>query len=461
MNEAAQAPVHSSALGGGRRSLTIHVGVVLAVLAGVVSAPVLEATIFPAGTLSNTSRRALALFGSQVVLAGLAAYLLVRRPRLTSIHLTAFSLLGLLAAGVATLLLQLFFTPPVIASGWKAFATTGEQNELGFRGQSIQYGDDDYVVVMLGDSQVEAMGLPFHAMPERALEAQLQAPERRTRIFTIGAGGYGTDQEYLAIEQYLARYRADLVVLWQTPANDIWNNVFNTHMASRNPKPTFWLGDDGNLEGPTEALGQPLAASGIVAVSLFERTVGLPFRERSWERRLPTPYQPLDRYDGPVRLEWQQRWDTNLGRMRDEELATEKSHMAVLLTPRSPRMQYGLDLTRALMLRIKAAVERQGGTLVVMQALPPPNPGEPDEAVYVLEGKYFRTSTAQERNNWEYVNSGFPTELVPVTVPDWRISRDDAHLNKDATAQVMTDLAGRLRVHLDRSRKPAAVRIDG
>jgi hypothetical protein len=31
--------------------------------------------------------------------------------------------------------------------------------------------------------------------------------------------------------------------------------------------------------------------------------------------------------------------DTNLGRMRDENLATEKSHMAVMLSPRSKRMR--------------------------------------------------------------------------------------------------------------------------
>jgi hypothetical protein len=445
-----------------RRNLALHIGVALVIVAVMLSGRLLEATVFPSGTIVGTNRKAGALLTVQAVFAAVGLYLIARRPRVTAVHVTAFVLLGSTTAAAAAALLQLAYVPPRLVSGWKAFAAPAERNQLGFRGQRIDYATGDYVVVLLGDSQVEAMGLPFQAMPERALEAHLQIPNRRTRVFSIGAGAYGTDQEYLAIEQYLARYRADLVVLWQTPANDIWNNVFNTHMASRNPKPTFWLDEARHLQGPSERLGEPLAASGVVAISLFERTVGLPFRERSWERRLPEPYQPLEGYKGPVRLEWQQRWDTNLGRMRDEELDTEKSHMAVRLTPRSPRMQYGLDLTRSLMHRIKAAVERQNGTLVVMQAVPPRNPDEPDEAVYVLQGKYFRTSTAQERSNGEYVNNGFLTELVPVTVPDWRISRDDAHLNRDATAQVMADLADRLRVHLEGSRKPAlAVRIDG
>ena len=398
----------------------------------------------------------------QAVLAAVGVYLIARRPRVTTVHLMAFVLLGSMTAVAIAVLLQVAYVPPRVVSGWKAFAAPAERNQLGFRGQRIDYTQDDSVVVLLGDSQVEAMALQFSAMPERILETRLAATGRRVKVFSLGAGAYGTDQELLALEAYLTTHRADIVVLWQTPANDIWNNVFNTHMASRNPKPTFWLDDAGHLQGPAETAGAPLAASAIVAVSLFQRTVGLPLRERAWTRRLPEPYQPLARYDGPVRMEWQQRWDTNLGRMRDEELETEKSHMAGLFTPRSPRMQYGLDLTRALMHRIKAAVERQGGTLVVMQALPPRGADEPDEAVYVLQGRYYRTSTDQERSNWASVNSGFATELIPVTIPDWRVSRDDAHLNKDATAQVMTDLADRLRGQLERSRKPAlAVRIDG
>ena len=135
--------------------------------------------------------------------------------------------------------------------------------------------------------------------------------------------------------------------------------------------------------------------------------------------------------------------------MRDEELDTEKSYMAVRLTPRSPRMQHGLDLTRSLMHRIKAAVERQNGTLVVMQAVPPRNPDEPDEVVRA-SGERFSTSTAQERQlgiRQQRVSHG----AASVTVPDWRISRDDAHLNKDATAQVMADLADRLRAQLEGS----------
>jgi hypothetical protein len=111
-------------------------------------------------------------------------------------------------------------------------------------------------------------------------------------------------------------------------------------------------------------------------------------------------------------------------------------------------MQYGLDLTRALMHRIEALIRTSGGRLVVMQVDSAPG-GPEDEEVYVLNDKYYRTSKRQARANWDYVNEGFDTEIIPVTVPEWRVSPDDAHLNASATEQVMIDLADRLRSRIE------------
>jgi hypothetical protein len=305
-------------------------------------------------------------------------------------------------------------------------------------------------VLLLGDSQVEATAVPLDEMPEQRLEAHLKSIGRTAKVFSVGAGAYGQDQELLALQQYFTRYRANLVVLWQTPVNDIWNNVFKTHMASRNPKPTFWLDGSQHLCGPSEQLGQPLADSRIVVVSLWQRLFGLPWRDKNWENRLPEPYIPIARYDGRVRTEWQERWRTNAGRMRDENLATEKSHLAVALTPRSKRMQYGIDLTRALVRRIDEVVSAQGGELVVFQAeaqeLVPQG-----EDVYVLNGKYYRVSRRQYYDNWSAVNQGFDTVTVPVTVSDWRVGPADAHLNAQGTNQVMRDLAIQLGTRMSQT----------
>jgi hypothetical protein len=222
--------------------------------------------------------------------------------------------------------------------------------------------------------------------------------------------------------------------------------MFKTHMFNRNPKPTFWLDGFGKLQGPSEGLGQPLADSKVVVVSLWERAFGLPWRDKSWERHLPAAYVPMAHYDGAVRTEWQERWNTNLGRMRDENLATEKSHLVLGLTPRSPRMQYGLDLTRALTQRIQELAAAHHAKLVVLQA-EAGNDGfvSDDDQIYVLNQKYYRVSKRQYLENWNYINKGFDTEIIPVTVKEWRVGPDDGHLNTHATDQVMTDLAKGLR----------------
>jgi hypothetical protein len=329
-------------------------------------------------------------------------------------------------------------------SGWKSFAPEDQQNELGFRGRQITYSPEDYVVLLLGDSQVEAMALPVDAMPERRLEAHLNSVIGTVRVFSVGAGGYGQDQELLALQEYFQRYRADLVLLWLTLNNDVWNNLFKTNMGTLNPKPTFWLDSAGTLRGPSESLLQPLADSRVAVASLWTRALGLTWRDKSWERSLPEAYAPAkDPVSAPL-TEWQERWNSNTGHMRDENLDTEKSHLAIMLTPRSKRMQYGLDLTHALIQRIHDLVTANHASLVVFYAdgsvIVPAN-----DEVYVLNGEYYRVSRRQFEANWNYVNRGFDVEAIPLAEKDWRVGPENGHLNARATEQVMADLARRLR----------------
>src|SRR5204862_3380236 len=134
--------------------------------------------------------------------------------RVTIIHLTASAVGVTVAGGLAMLLLQVAYVPPPLVSGWRSLRPRAEQNQLGFRGRPIVYAPEDYVILLLGDSQVEGYGLPFDAMPERVLESHLDWQNQRTRVFSVGAGGYGQDQELLALEEYFGKYRANLVVVW-------------------------------------------------------------------------------------------------------------------------------------------------------------------------------------------------------------------------------------------------------
>ena len=440
-----------------RRSFAIPLGLALVALGLLASAGLLQKTILPDGLIPHGSRKALALGLCRIALIMFGVLLLWKRPRLTTVHLAALALMGAVTLSLGTVVLQLFYKPPQVVSGWRSFATAAERNEFGFRGRPIKYSPDDFVIVLLGDSQVEGMALPMEQMPEARLESYLSALGKKVKVFSLGAGGYGQDQELLVLQEYLKKYRADLVVLWQTPWNDVWNNVFNTHMFSPNPKPTFWLDKDGSLRGPTEAMGQPMANSRFVLAAIWQRIIGLPKRDKDWENSLPEPYIPIANYDGPVKTEWQERWKSNRGRMHDENLATEKSHMAIMLSPRSKRMQYGLDLTRALTKRIEEVTKAQNGKLAIFQTDEHSFDSD-DDQIYVLNGKYFRVSKHQFEENWKYVNNGFAAQVFPITVKDWRVGPDDGHLNQPANDQVMRDLARWLQQQIP-DKKPQVSRL--
>jgi hypothetical protein len=342
--------------------------------------------------------------------------------------------------------------PRAAVSGWRAtYGAPAEINQLGYRGQQIAYADDDFVVLLVGDSQVEARACAFDAMPERRLESYLQVPgsfsgSGRVRVFSVGASGYGQDQELLALREYFSRFRADLVVLWETPINDLWNNIFPTSFpADGTSKPTFRL-EGGRLLGPSEMIGQPILETPELKLTLMLRKNFHWSRDRAWEKFYPPAYAPVTDAGGEtVRDDWQQAYDQNARSFRDENLANEKSHLAIFLTPRSPRTAYGLDLMRALILEMQRESTSHGARFV---AFATDNPRSEEhthgEGLHRLNGKLYRTSRAQYADNLAYFNRGFDFLSVPVTLEDWKASPTDPHLNQQATAQVMKDLAERL-----------------
>lgn len=77
-------------------------------------------------------------------------------------------------------------------------------------------------VLFLGDSYTHAHevsnGRAYYDVFER-LEAG------RYAVYAVGVGGYGSLQEYLALEEVHPRVRPD-IVLWQLTGNDVSNNVY-------------------------------------------------------------------------------------------------------------------------------------------------------------------------------------------------------------------------------------------
>jgi len=147
-------------------------------------------------------------------------------------------------------------------------------------------------------------------------------------------------------------------------------------------------------------------------------------------------------YDGLVKQEWQQA--SELGVLRDD-LSTEKGVMPLFLTPRSERMQYGLDLTRRLLHEIESLVSSHNGKFVIFFANDPRlETTSSSEVVQVVDGKYYRSSIDKYKENINYINQDFETYTIPITIEDWQVSPADEHLNEHANDQVMRDLAYRL-----------------
>lgn len=166
------------------------------------------------------------------------------------------------SVALAEMVLRLVHVPHKIASGWSwedsprrflANYRNDEANELGFRGQPIRYDKDDYVVVLLGDSQVEAATSSPDMMPEKLLQRYLSVQLKRpVKVFSLAASGFGQDQELIALGNYYRKYRADLVLVWATPDNDFWENSFpdrSTSNIAGHLKPTYQLVNL-ELDGP-------------------------------------------------------------------------------------------------------------------------------------------------------------------------------------------------------------------
>lgn len=329
--------------------------------------------------------------------------------------------------------------------GWRdLFQRPQELNQLGLRGQAIAYGDDDLVVVLVGDSQVEGDACVFPIMPERRLEHHLGLLSKRSvKVFSVGCIGYGHDQQLLGLEEYLARYRADAVVAWFTDANDVWNNVSAVHSGGSPAKPTFWLDAEDSLCGPTARVGEPVYSRLRVLAKLQQLGAG-PLDD-AWDRRLPPAYVPMAAFDGPAVADWK------LFATTAAEMAKERTPLQLGLTPPSPRTRYGIRLANLLLQRMQARAQAAGATFASMVVDRPDFPLA--DGVYAFDtaaGKRFvRYSKERHWRGVREVHAGIDLLMLTVKVDPF-CTKDDPHFNPLAVDQIMADLAVEVAARLRR-----------
>jgi hypothetical protein len=368
-----------------------------------------------------------------------------------------FTLLVLLPIVFALLGAEIYFRlkdPAKLRSGWttnyelfgvgkwKKFAYV---NALGYRGQSIDIAKDDLVVLLVGDSQVECVECADRRLPEDFLQNFLARPSGRVKVFSLGAAGFGPDQELLALRSYFKMgFRADIVVVWQTLTNDIWNAQFATHsivFGTGHPKPTFHLGADGKLIEPETGIGDIFCPLYLACLMRQWRYGSI---DAFWEQYLPPPALPVAAPDVEIPVV-----DT------EESIDREKSHWSIWMEPASPRKAYGIKLVRALYAAMIDLASINGAKFLIFDVNRYTKDGLAEMYGYPLfsenakyvrhDGKFYAASGREGYfSTSKAINGELPFSMFDMDRPGHVVSETDGHFNEHGNERVMEQLAAEL-----------------
>jgi hypothetical protein len=385
-------------------------------------------------------------------------------------------------------------------SGWRkwlietgvrgtSFWSADESNQLGFRGRKIDYQDGDFVILLVGDSQVEAAASRLEEMPEAILQRLLRKnSSKNVRVFSIGTAGWSQDQQLLALREYFGTFRANLVLLWHTPSNDYWENTFPDRSVGSikggagHLKPTFLLQGNGDLDLFRDSVSP--SDNWIDVVHSLNLGRGLLYilsefgydlkrfqinesSLKAWLQLLPPAvgHKSIDKAQCPSEIvpQWSfsQHYDEYVGRpltlWSTESIDESRSHLIPFLDPPSLRDIYAKRVTRALIKRIKELAEQNGATFMAFSS--EIQTGESkffsevkcvksDEKLYKVNGDLFAPLRGWEhRLNFERVPIEVSQYGVAAIIVDPRY--DPLHFNYFGNSLVMKAVAERVRSHLD------------
>jgi hypothetical protein len=318
-----------------------------------------------------------------------------------------------------------------------------ELNQLALRGRPFsRHADDRTRVLLLGDSQVEAAAEPFHDMPEALLERMLgqEFNGRSFEVRTIGAGGWGQDQQLLALRRFFAEFSTDYVLLWYTLGNDFWENAFpdrSTSVRLGMLKPTFVLGPNGLDEfdfAPYKSDGPGMLGD----LHLYRRAYrmaessGLIGEARllgDFKELIPgtAGHKAVPRERCPAAIVDQAVYSINrsaygyvpVSLETDEAFLESRSHFTPFLKELSERDKYTMNVTRALVAEIGRLAQVNGSRLIVF-----------------FSNQSYRDGTHRFVKGSCVAQSGYWYELV-----------DAAERTKEALADL--DVLGLMRAHAD------------
>jgi hypothetical protein len=328
----------------------------------------------------------------------------------------------LLAVVALEMALKYLDRPRGVVSGWRATDPTGPVNQFGFRGQpgrALRVGD--FVVVLTGAAAVECLACPVDETLDVILERALRQYNPDVRVVTLGSSGYGQDQEYLALHQFLDTRHADLVIDWASLADDVPANTFRYGQPRPGmslPKPTFAL-RGGDSTGPTEGIGWLVYKTKLTTL-LRPMFIDL---DRNWATMLPKADPGAA--SAPPSAEIQSHVSA--------DLEGQRTAWSIWLTPRPARVQYGIALTHALLQHMQELSRLRGARFEIL--LTPAQSGPKSDAPVALvhDGHWFLADPAARDAAVVEITAGFETIMLPV--------EDNPPAAPEAERQMMARLA--------------------
>ena len=360
-----------------------------------------------------------------------------------------------------------------IISGWgwensplrylQPHSAKDEVNQMGLRGQPIKYGDEDFIVLLVGDSQVEAASSPINFMPESLLQKRLTNQfQRPVKVFSIAASGWGQDQQLLALQKYFKKYRANAVLVWTTPVNDFWENAFpdrSTTSQAGNIKPSFLLLDN-QIKGPYFENSAYYYHSALFQF-ISQIYSQLPVNQlilNSWPSQglmgneASTPDKCLQTTEI-----YQDEFFKRLGLIdlskrytiiSPEDVVRGRSHFSPQVIPLSAVESYQIELTRRLLQKMKQLALEHDSKFFVFY----PVRDDLDERIKIvqciktLDGKYFQYQS-DNVNLLQKLELKDNLKIVKIKGGDENIvSKEDRHFNARGNQKVMDSLANSILI---------------
>lgn len=363
--------------------------------------------------------------------------------------------------------------PPMPEVGWRwnqspyrAKFNEHDQNtnQLGLRGRKIEYDKDDFVILLLGDSQVEAGSQTADKLPEILLETALKAQlhSKHIKVFSVASAGWGQDQELIWLRQYFENYRADLVLAWPTPVNDYWENTFIDRSVTREAgklKPTFCINVD-KLD-PVVPFRFEWKLRNLLGLAVGRGSGNNKFTLEQyytdrWLAALPSPVNATPSKAECPALEVLEKdligsfiaGSRSYTLVTDEDVENGRSHFSPFLKNMSERDRYSVVITHRLLQEIADLSKTKGAQFRIFH----PYRSDLDAAFREIKcvkmqanGQYFEF----DGSDWlRYLKqSSLKNQLITLDVVDphpMNVAPSDWHLSYEGNRHVMNVLANTL-----------------